>query len=41
MRPMARWVMSMPIPAAVEFLGDLDGGAAAAEGVEDYVAFVG
>ncbi len=27
-------------PAAVEFLGDLDGGAAAAEGVEDYVAFV-
>ena len=28
-------------PAAVELLGDLDGGAAAAEGVEDYVAFVG
>ena len=28
-------------PAAVEFLRDLDGGATAAEGVEDYVAFVG
>ena len=28
-------------PAAVEALGDLDGGAAAAEGVEDDVAFVG
>ena len=28
-------------PAAVEFLGDLNGGSAAAEGVEDYVAFVG
>ncbi|MCU1247701.1 MAG: hypothetical protein JWQ49_730 [Edaphobacter sp.] len=27
-------------PAAVEFLRDLDGGAAAAEGIEDYVAFV-
>jgi hypothetical protein len=26
---------------AVEFLGDLYGGAAAAEGVEDYVGFVG
>ena len=26
-------------PAAVEFLRDLNGGAAAAEGVEDYVAF--
>ena len=28
-------------PAAVEALRDLDGGAAAAEGVEDEVAFVG
>ena len=28
-------------PATVEFLGDLDGGAAAAEGIKDDVAFVG
>jgi hypothetical protein len=28
-------------PAAVELLGDLNGGAAAAEGIEDEVAFVG
>jgi hypothetical protein len=28
-------------PAAIEALGDLDGGAAAAERVEDYVALVG
>ena len=30
-----------PDPAAIEALGYLNGGAAAAEGIEDYVAFVG
>jgi hypothetical protein len=38
---MARWVTSMPIQRRFQFLRGMDGGAAAAKGIENKIAFVG